>query len=235
MIVSIHQPSYFPWIGLLRKIQRSDLFILLDEVQLSDSAYQHRNLFLTNTGESKYLTIPFLRQNYRSIPFSQIRISDRTWATKHKSFLQNNYKKHAHFNEVYSKIESIFENEYSNLIDPILVSMKLCLEMLNIKTTIIRQSEYLQLGSLRGQDLVENLVVAANGEFYLSGLGAKDYLTKSAFYNGAEIIFESYVHPVYPQKYSQGFISGLSCLDMLFNVGIKESRDLILNTEVSIA
>lgn len=57
MITAIHQPSYFPWLGWMDKINKCDQFILMDEVQLSDRAYQHRNLFLTNTGQQKFLTI----------------------------------------------------------------------------------------------------------------------------------------------------------------------------------
>ncbi|HEY3277770.1 MAG TPA: WbqC family protein, partial [Syntrophorhabdaceae bacterium] len=59
MILSIHQPSYFPWLGLLDKIAKSDVYMVMDEVQLTDAAYQHRNIFLTADGKIKYLTIPF--------------------------------------------------------------------------------------------------------------------------------------------------------------------------------
>jgi len=33
MIVSIHQPNYLPWMGLMHKILESDIFIVLDDVQ----------------------------------------------------------------------------------------------------------------------------------------------------------------------------------------------------------
>ena len=58
MIVSIHQPSYFPWLGLLDKIEKSDTFVLLDNVQFNDNAFQSRNIFLNHNGEVQYLTIP---------------------------------------------------------------------------------------------------------------------------------------------------------------------------------
>ena len=61
MIVSIHQPSYFPWLGWLHKVNNSDVFIMMDEVQLSDSAYQHRNIFLDKEGNEKYLNIGITR------------------------------------------------------------------------------------------------------------------------------------------------------------------------------
>ena len=64
MILSIHQPSYFPWLGLLDKIVKSDVYMIMDEIQLTDGAYQHRNVFLTADGKVKYLTIPFNKRDY---------------------------------------------------------------------------------------------------------------------------------------------------------------------------
>ena len=34
MIVSIHQPEHFPYLGFFQKMQESDLFIILDNVKL---------------------------------------------------------------------------------------------------------------------------------------------------------------------------------------------------------
>ncbi len=58
MMVSIHQPSYFPWLGLLDKIEKSNAFIILDTVQFNDNAFQSRNIFLNHNGETQYLSIP---------------------------------------------------------------------------------------------------------------------------------------------------------------------------------
>ena len=67
MKVCAHQPSYFPWLGLLDKIAKSDLYIFEDEVQMNVRAYQHRNIFLRNDGTVSYLTVNIHRKGYTGI------------------------------------------------------------------------------------------------------------------------------------------------------------------------
>ena len=91
------------------------------------------------------------------------------------------------------------------------------------------QSEIPIKNDLRREELVEGLVVAVGASVYLSGDGAKNYLTKGSFKNGAHIQFDKFAHPVYLQKHTKEFVAGLSCLDLLFNVGIEQSRILMQN------
>lgn len=42
MIVGIHQPNFFPYEGILEKIRRSDLFVLLTHAQFSPGNYHNR-------------------------------------------------------------------------------------------------------------------------------------------------------------------------------------------------
>ena len=57
MIVSIHQPQYFPWLPYFAKIARSDVFIFLDKVQYQKNGLQNRNE-LKNSNGRFWLTIP---------------------------------------------------------------------------------------------------------------------------------------------------------------------------------
>lgn len=43
MRVALHQPHYLPWLGLVDKIDRSDLFVVLDHVQYERKGWQNRN------------------------------------------------------------------------------------------------------------------------------------------------------------------------------------------------
>ena len=49
MMIAIHQPHYFPWIGYLDKMAKADKFVLMDTVQLEKRSYMLR--IIMNTEE----------------------------------------------------------------------------------------------------------------------------------------------------------------------------------------
>ncbi|HLP80422.1 MAG TPA: WbqC family protein, partial [Nitrosomonas sp.] len=141
MVLSIHQPSYFPWLGLLHKIAKSDVYMVMDEVQLSDSAFQNRNLFLSPDGKEKFLTIGFNKKGYLSRRFFDLEITQTDWQVRHLNTLKSYYGKHRFFADVFPYIESIFSNEYPLLLNPVVDSMRISMQMLDIPTKIIFQHD----------------------------------------------------------------------------------------------
>lgn len=230
MVLSIHQPSYFPWLGLLNKISNSDVYMVMDEVQLSDSAYQHRNLFLSADGKVKYLTIPFNKKNYLQRPIGELELLDDAWQVGHLNFIRNGYRKHPFFDEIFPEVEDFYTRSYARLIDAVMASMRLSLGFLGIGTKLVYQSEMSYDRSARRGDLVIGLARAAGADCYLSGVGAQDYLDESAFPPGLTLKYNYFSHPVYAQKNAGEFTPGLACLDMLFNLGVEGSRDLLKET-----
>jgi len=235
MILSIHQPSYFPWLGLLDKIRKSDVFIVMDEVQLSDSAYQHRNLFSAPDGQVKFLTIPFSKKNYLRRPFGEVEIASADWRKKHFNFLCNAYRKHPYASEMLPLLEQFYAVEYRLLIDAVLASMSISFDLFGIEAQIVRQSAMAYDRTLRRADLVVALVRASGANCYLSGTGARSYLDESLFPDGVALRYNQFQHPVYPQQGAAEFREGLACLDVLFNLGKRGARALLRENATAIA
>ena len=63
MILTAHQPSYLPWLGLISKIMKADLFCYFDCVQYQKKEYDNRNLIKTNSGILK-LSVPVESKNH---------------------------------------------------------------------------------------------------------------------------------------------------------------------------
>jgi WbqC-like protein family len=226
MILSIHQPSYFPWLGMLDKIRNSDVYMVMDEVRLSDSAYQHRNLLLTADGREKFLTIPLVKKDYLKIPLREIRIASQDWRSKHMNFIKQNYGRHPFAVEILPELEGFFSVNYERFIDAAVASMLLTFRFFRIAAKIVFQSDMSFDRSLRRGDLVAALARAAGADCYLSGTGARAYLDESAF-GDLTLRYSEFTHPCYAQYRLGRFCAGLSSLDALFNLGAEGARALL--------
>lgn len=230
MRLSIHQPSYFPWLGLLHKIAKSDVYMVMDDVQLADRAYQNRNIFLTSDGKVKYLTISFDRKGYRNKKIRELLIADDGWRKQHRNFIFNNYRKHPGFSEVMPKLDLFFESDYATLCDALLASMKLTMSLFGIDTKVILQSEIKYDKDLCKGDLIVDLIKVAGADIYLSGHGAKEYLDETKFNASMRLEYDNFQHPIYEQKGVDNFAIGLSSLDALFNLGVDDAKRLLMET-----
>ena len=229
MIVSAHQPSYYPWLGWIHKVINSDKFILMDEVQLADRAFQHRNIFLTKEGGTKYLSIPFQKKGYRDLKIRELKLNENiNWQKENLDFIEVNYKKHLFFDEVYDEVKVLYSKKYQTVFEVLHETTLLVFSMLEIKTELILQSSLDYKRDVTKGDLILEMIKAVGANCYLSGIGAKAYMDESLFEKeGIKIVYQEFDHPIYSQKNSKEFVSGLNCLDLLFNLGIEGSRNFI--------
>ena len=56
-IIVIHQPDLIPWIGFFDRLIKSDIFVVLDNVQYIRRGWHHRDKIKTASG-STWLTVP---------------------------------------------------------------------------------------------------------------------------------------------------------------------------------
>lgn len=222
MIVSIHQPSYWPWLGLLDKIAKSDVFVILDNVQLNKDSYQRRNIFCA-AGKKKNLTVPI--DYHLGVKINEACIKDPEFPQKHFETLRNWYLRSEFFDDVTEIIKPIYKQRYEKLIDVVNETMFASLEAFGIKNQVVLASE-LDVSGTKG-NLVLNICEALKVDTYLSGKGALGYFQKDDYHAfedaGINIDFQEFTHPSYPQFNSTEFIPGLGCLDILFNCGVTKT------------
>ena len=90
-------------------------------------------------------------------------------------------------------------------------------EELGISTTLIRASELNVSG--KGTALLCAISAELGATSYLSGPTGRSYLDLSVFAaRGIGVEFHEFTHPTYPQTPGE-FVSGLSVIDLLANVG----------------
>ena len=215
MIISIHQPAYLPWLGFFDKINRSDIFIYLDTVQLEKNSYTCRNKIKTPQG-STWLTIPLITKGHTANSIGDIRIDNsQNWKKKHLKNIFFNYKKAKFFDELYPKIELLFKENFDLFSDLAYQHMVFWLNEFDIQTKIVKSST-LDIETKKS-DLVLDLCSNFKASKYLSGALGKGYLNESMFdQHGIQIEYQDYSHPVYQQLNGE-FLPYMGIVDFWMN------------------
>jgi hypothetical protein len=204
-VASLHQPHYFPWLGLIAKIACSDVFIQLDDVQFEKRGWQNRARYSSSEG-LKFLTIPVLQKGLylEERKIRDIALVDARATTKHWRTLVHRYGKRPGWPLVADRLEQILTAKHERLISLCDATTKLTLDVFHVRPKIVPSSEVAAAG-MKG-DRVVDLVRKVGASHYLSGTGAKTYLEEAAFSHvGLGLIFQEFTHPVYEQSTGRPF------------------------------
>lgn len=225
MIVGIHQPHFIPWVGYFDKMAKSDIFVLLDQVQLEKGSYMYRNRIVDVSGNVSYLTISADKHGYLDKSFKDIRVKDAdVWMPKHLDMLKCAYGFCEYFGEIYPLVEELYQTPPETVCEFDIRSIELIASILGIRTKLVMQSTIPNVEEGKKNELVLNICKALGADGYLSGNGARKYTDENTFAQaGIMLRYQSITVPTYEQRGTQEFVGGLSILDMLFNVGAKET------------
>ena len=229
MILTAHQPTYLPWLGLFNKIFYCDEYVLFDNVQYLPKEWMNRNIIKTPNDETIYLTVPVLKKNFLKKKTNQIEINNSIpWKRKHKKSIEINYKNTKYFNIYYEKFNEIYDYDWKYLSDLNLYILKLLLKLLGIEKKIYKLSELNVEGTK--SDLIINMCKKLKAKKFIFGEQGLNYADLKLFNdNNIDLIFQKYKHPTYNQL-GKKFISHLSILDLIFNCGDK-SKEIINNVD----
>lgn len=218
MIISIHQPQYLPWIPYFSKIKDSDIFVILDDVQFQKNGLQNRNYILSKNGELR-LTVPVFHTLSDTI--NTVKISDPRILKKHWQTIEMNYKKSPFFEEIGTKLRSIYQNEYTYLCELNIDLINCYLQFLNITTKTILASEIEKSGEK--SDLIVSICKNLEATAYLTGNGGLEYLKLEDFEEENILVQKAnYTFKEYNQiNKTEHFVPHLSIMDLVFNEGKK--------------
>lgn len=224
------QPTYLPWPGYFNLIASVDCFYYLDDVQYERGTWHHRNQILLGE-KPHWLTVPVIRK-FLGQQLHEVLLDPRqtNWRKKHSDSIRHAYGRCPYIKDLSDIIDII---EYGNQTTLANVNIdlieKICV-ILEIETFRYRSSEY-SVNLPRSEKLVELCRLAGCNE-YLSPLGAKEYLVKDNFEKLSEVclIFQNFQPTSYPQQKVTEFISHLSILDVIANLGIRGAKDYIGQT-----
>ena len=228
MIAAIHQPNYFPWLGFFSKIVQSDVFILLDDAQYAKNSYINRTRINTANGP-QWLTVPVLHKARagQTIKDAEINLIEPIWSKQPRT-IEYNYRRAPAFEKTWPVLEPIFREKWKSLGALNIRALELvCRKLLGLDCNFVRSSE---LGcNASGTQRLIALCRKVGADAYLSGGGGRKYQQEHAFEAaGIELRYSSFRHPQYKQQWD-GFVEGLSVLDLVFNTGT-DARQILENS-----
>jgi hypothetical protein len=233
LIVTIHQPDFLPWLGFFNKINKADIWVVLNHTLNNprDSAFWGRRVKILANGQPYWLSLP-LEKPYQKgligIPICEMRykISDIRAFKNGLVTINNSYKKAPFFEDVFPIIKNYYESEEPLLENRNMSFIKTIMERMKIKTKIVYSSSLNCVES--STSLLIEIIFKVGGTSYICGGGASNYQNDELFKkNCIELTYNNFMHPTYPQFNSRQFQHGLSIVDCLMNIGFEETRKIL--------
>ena len=229
MIVASHQPNFLPYLGVFYKAYKSDILVLSDDVQYSNSGMHNWNFIRSNKGQQK-ITVPISAHHNTRLYDILISHPDRT-LPKIIRALTETYSNTRHFDEG-KEIIGIIQG-YANRGDAYNTTMltnmnteiiKHILYRMGIKTHILMANRDLSLVGHK-DDRILMMCKQTGANVYYSGIGAKVYHEEERYREaGIDLVYSDYEPVVYQQRF-EPFLPNMSVIDYVCNEGYKIPED----------
>jgi hypothetical protein len=220
------QPTYFPWAGYFSLIEQVDVFVFLDDVQYEKGSWQNRNRVLVN-GQPHWLTVPAQRE-FLGQAINKVRIDERrNWREKHFRLLGQAYARHPYAGEMLRLAELVLDAGLAGLAELNIRIATALAQAMGSATKLLRSSE-LGVAGQRTERLIAICERLGCAE-YVSPPGSAGYLTEDGFAakTSVRLSFNEFNPAPYPQLPAGNFVSHLSLLDVIANIGTGGAADYV--------
>jgi hypothetical protein len=172
MKVAAHQPNFLPNLAFFDKMQLSDRFVIITNIQFEkQEGWQQRHKIPGPNGDI-WLTVPVLGSQNQLIKDVAIN-NNFPWYKKHIKTLDLTYGR-GKGKEFLPQIASVYEKNWEKLADINVAFINLLKEILEIDTPLVVDDEV----SGTKHELLVNVCKKYGADTYLSGYGAKAYLNE---------------------------------------------------------
>lgn len=221
------QPTYLPWSGYFNLIAQVDQFVFLDDVQFEKRSWQIRNRILLQGQES--LVIVPVQKTSQETRICDVAISNHgDWCRKQWQTLRTAYGGARYGNDAIALLEPFFTGVPPKLLSEFNQAIiRRIAQALSLRATFVRASD-LQCGESRSKHLISILSKLECDE-YLSPRGSAAYLEEDNFVglSGLRLSFQEFQPAPYAQFRSKDFVSHLSIIDVIANLGIEATKAYI--------
>ncbi len=215
-MLAVVPPEYFPRLERVALALRAGRLVLADTFQYSRQSFHNRTR-LRNPQGWQWISVP-LRAHQHGVPIDRAAIGQlRGWQRRHWRAFCYNYRTTPYFEFYEPRLEELFQQEWRTLGELTCATVLLTLQFFEIDVPVVRASELVG----RPASMAEIVRVLAANTLLLPEATAP--IDRAAAPRVYALRFEE---PVYRQHF-EGFVPGMTALDLLFNLGPVEARALL--------
>jgi len=213
--VAIIQSNYIPWKGYFDIIHDVDIFVFLDDVQMTKRDWRTRNKIKTPRG-TEWLTVPV--KGGREQLIYEVEIVQDDWQKRHLRSIHTNYERTPFFKDYKPLLDWLYMTPHTNLSEFNRQTTDMICKILGIQTQLLCSVD-LEVDGTKDDRLI-SICQKLGATLYLSGPAARDYIVEEKFQRaGIELVYKDYTgYPEYPQRFPP-FEHAVSIIDVLFNCG----------------
>jgi hypothetical protein len=224
------QPAFLPWQGFFGLVAASDVFVVLDDFQFQRHSFHQRNRIRAADGTTTWISLPVAHPGNGEFPTlaAATPLVDAKWRRRLKTTLDQSYGRTPHHQAVRPGIDEWIDTPFTSIADMNIAFIRLVAQLLRFETSWRRSSELESTGQRSAR--VIDLLRRAGARSYLCARGSFDYMHEDGLFPVADIDvgFQDFEPQPYAQRRTDAFVSHLSVLDALFEVGPDETRRLVL-------
>lgn len=220
-ILAMHQPNFLPWLGFFDKMAQADVFVLLDNAQVSNSRSYASRTKIKVSGGVMWLSLPIKRDRtytYRDqLLFYPRTFLDEALKKLNHSYARAPYADPAGLISRAHQALSVGRRRLADFNTWLIIHLADKLEV--SRSAVILQSHFTLDRHYSRRELPIELCKLFLCDVYLSGTGARAYNDEELFAAaGVELRYQDFTCPEYHQLYPP-FIPNLSAIDLVFNEG----------------
>jgi hypothetical protein len=226
----IHQAYFLPWLGYFNKLIYATDFVVLDNVQYNIRDYHNRTNIKSMHGRKIWITLSVGSNNYQ-VPCSAVKVVNKETLNNVFATIHHSYAKTRYYPKLWPMIQDAIMKGYPNLVDIDVNIIKIILSILNLTNVKVSLASEIGLFTDPTERLIKICKDLGCGRLIIGQGGSAECHNLCAINDaGIEYAIQEFYanHPIYPQVFGE-FVSHLSTIDALFNVGPEETYSLIKN------
>jgi hypothetical protein len=230
MKIGIMQPYFLPYIGYFQLIKSVDVFVVYDNIKYTKKGWINRNRMLQN-GKDVVFSLP-LKNGSDSLDVCERELAPDFNRDRLLNQFRGAYQRAPYFEQSFHLFEQIVRFEDKNLFRFLHNSIVVICKHLDIDTEIRVSSEIAINHRLKNQDRVLALCEELGASTYVNAIGGMELYSKEAFLNrGIELKFIK-SKPFEYAQFGNGFVPGLSILDVLMFNSVKALQEQLLGFDL---